>query len=89
VVIYLKLGDQKLVLGTLRRDKIAQISLDVVMEKEFVLSHNSKAASVHFVGYKVSYDDEGETLKFVMQLFLRLDCVGCLNIVVLSVLNRW
>lgn len=65
VVIYLKVGEQKLVLGTLNRDKIPQISLDIVLEKEFELSHNSKAASVHFCGYKAFYEDdeseEGET----------------------------
>ncbi|KEH38944.1 histone deacetylase 2a, putative [Medicago truncatula] len=67
VVIYLKVGEQKLVLGTLTKDKIPQISLDIVLEKEFELSHNSKAASVHFCGYKAYYEDnddseeEGET----------------------------
>ncbi|KEH38942.1 histone deacetylase 2a, putative [Medicago truncatula] len=45
VVIYLKVGEQKLVLGTLTKDKIPQISLDIVLEKEFELSHNSKAAN--------------------------------------------
>lgn len=60
VVIYLKVGEQKLVLGTLTKDKIPQISLDIVLEKEFELSHNSKAASVHFCGYKAYYEDNDE-----------------------------
>lgn len=53
VVLYLKVGDQKFVLGTLSRDNIPQFSLDLYLNKEFELSHNSKNASVHFFGYKV------------------------------------
>ncbi|RDY09573.1 Histone deacetylase HDT1, partial [Mucuna pruriens] len=52
VVVYLKVGEQKFVLGTLSREKIPQISLELVLEKEFELSHNSKNASVYF------YSDE-------------------------------
>lgn len=52
----MKVGEQKFVLGTLSREKIPQISLELVLEKEFELSHNSKNASVHFCGYKAFYD---------------------------------
>lgn len=52
----MKVGEQKFVLGTLSREKIPQISLELVLEKEFELSHNSKNASVHFCGYKAYYD---------------------------------
>ncbi|KAK7402077.1 hypothetical protein VNO78_14055 [Psophocarpus tetragonolobus] len=55
VVLYLKVGDQKFVLGTLSREKIPQISLELVLEKEFEVSHNSKNASVYFCGYKAYY----------------------------------
>ncbi|GAU35019.1 hypothetical protein TSUD_103420 [Trifolium subterraneum] len=54
VVLFVKVGEQKIVLGTLVKDKIPQISLDLVLDKEFELSHNSKTASVHF------YSDEEE-----------------------------
>ncbi|WJX68885.1 hypothetical protein P8452_53211 [Trifolium repens] len=54
VVLFVKVGEQKLVLGTLLKDKIPQISLELVLDKEFELSHNSKTASVHF------YSDEEE-----------------------------
>ena len=57
VVLYLKFGDQKLVLGTLIRDKIPLICFDFVFKKEFELSHNSKSASVHFCGYKAYYEE--------------------------------
>ncbi|CAL5182991.1 unnamed protein product [Lathyrus oleraceus] len=57
VVIYLKVGDQKLVLGTLNREKIPQTTLELVLDKEFELSHSSKTSSVHFCGYKAYYPD--------------------------------
>ncbi|XP_061345403.1 histone deacetylase HDT1-like [Gastrolobium bilobum] len=61
VFLNLKVGDQKLVLGTLSREKIPQISLELVLDKEFELSHNSKNASVYFCGYKTFYaGDESE-----------------------------
>ncbi|CAJ1949038.1 unnamed protein product [Sphenostylis stenocarpa] len=46
VVVYLKVGEQKFVLGTLSKDKIPQISLELVLEKEFDLSHSSKNLKV-------------------------------------------
>lgn len=53
VVLYLKVDGQKLVLGTLSRDDFPHLSLDIVLDKESELSHNSKTASVYFCGYKV------------------------------------
>lgn len=55
MVLSLKVGDQKFVLGTLNREKIPQVSLELVLDREFELSHNSKTASVHFCGYKAYY----------------------------------
>ncbi|PKU81618.1 Histone deacetylase HDT3 [Dendrobium catenatum] len=52
VPIFLKIDDQKLVIGTLSIDKCAQIHYDLVFDKEFELSHGSKNASVFFIGYK-------------------------------------
>jgi nucleophosmin 1 len=60
VVLFVKVGEQKLVLGTLLKDKIPQISLELVLDKEFELSHNSKTASVHFCGYKALYPGDDE-----------------------------
>lgn len=57
VVLYLKIDNQKLVLGTLSKDDIPQLSLDLVLDKEAELSHSSKSASVYFVGYKVIAED--------------------------------
>ena len=53
VVLYLKVGEQKIVLGTLSRDGIPHLSLDLVLDSDSELSHTSKSASVFFCGYKV------------------------------------
>ncbi|CAK8576311.1 unnamed protein product [Lathyrus sativus] len=58
VVVYVKVKDQKIVLGTLNKDEIPQISLDIVLDQESELSHNSKNAAVYFYGYKVFRPDE-------------------------------
>ncbi|KAG7010689.1 Histone deacetylase HDT1 [Cucurbita argyrosperma subsp. argyrosperma] len=48
VTIFLKIGDQKLVLGILSAEKFPQLSFDLVFEKEFELSHNGKSGSVYY-----------------------------------------
>ena len=53
VYLYANIGGQKLVLGTLSAEKFPHISLDLVFEKKFQLSHNWKNGSVYFCGYKV------------------------------------
>ncbi|KAK9123982.1 hypothetical protein Sjap_013584 [Stephania japonica] len=57
-VIYVKVGEQKLVIGTLTPDKCATLSYDLVFEKEFEISHNWKHGSVYFCGYKTYMDEE-------------------------------
>ncbi|KAJ0083860.1 hypothetical protein Patl1_30498 [Pistacia atlantica] len=52
VPLFVKFGDQKLVLGTLISDTIPQLSFDLVFEKEFEISHNWKNGSVYFCGYQ-------------------------------------
>jgi len=51
--MYLKVADLKFVIGTLTKDAIPQTTLNVVLDRESELSHNSKNASVHFSGYKL------------------------------------
>lgn len=58
MVLYLKFDDQKFVLGTLSKDTFPQISFDLVLEKEFELSTNSKNASIYFCGYKAEIPEE-------------------------------
>ncbi|XP_073010295.1 histone deacetylase HDT2-like isoform X2 [Typha latifolia] len=60
VPIFVKFNDQKLVLGTLSMEKCAQISYDLVFEREFELSHSSKNASVYFCGYKTIIMEDNE-----------------------------
>uniref|UniRef100_M8BQL0 Histone deacetylase HDT2 n=1 Tax=Aegilops tauschii TaxID=37682 RepID=M8BQL0_AEGTA len=58
--MFVKIGDQKLAIGTLSTDKFPQIQFDLVFEKEFELSHNSKTSSVFFSGYKDESEEEEE-----------------------------
>ncbi|PRQ43777.1 putative histone deacetylase [Rosa chinensis] len=51
ISLFVKTGDQKLVIGHLYADKLPQIYFDIVFNKKFVLSHNGKSGSVHFHGY--------------------------------------
>uniref|UniRef100_A0A453DLJ9 Nucleoplasmin-like domain-containing protein n=1 Tax=Aegilops tauschii subsp. strangulata TaxID=200361 RepID=A0A453DLJ9_AEGTS len=44
--MFVKIGDQKLAIRTLSTDKFPQIQFDLVFEKEFELSHNSKTSSL-------------------------------------------
>ncbi|KAI4975407.1 hypothetical protein ZWY2020_049014, partial [Hordeum vulgare] len=46
-------GGQKLAIGTLSIDKFPHIQFDLVFDKEFELSHNSKTTNVFFSGYNV------------------------------------
>ncbi|KAK8939577.1 Histone deacetylase HDT1 [Platanthera guangdongensis] len=71
VPVFVKVNDQKLVLGTLSAENCAQIQYDLVFEKEFELSHGSKDTSVFFVGYKSTMQDLGYPFIFknINQLF--------------------
>ncbi|RLN30362.1 hypothetical protein C2845_PM05G26710 [Panicum miliaceum] len=63
-LMYVKVDDQKLAIGTLSPDKYPQIQFDLVFDKEFELSHTSKAASVFFSGYKVEQPGVGDEMDF-------------------------
>ncbi|KAF3500926.1 hypothetical protein F2Q69_00045718 [Brassica cretica] len=53
VRLYMKVGDQKLVIGTLSHDKCPQLCTEIVLERSFELSHSWKDGSVFFSGYRV------------------------------------
>ncbi|KAG6596537.1 Histone deacetylase HDT3, partial [Cucurbita argyrosperma subsp. sororia] len=61
VFLYVKVGNQKLVLGTLSSEKFPQVSFDLVFDKDFELSHNWKNGSVHFTGYLSLLPEEEES----------------------------
>lgn len=71
MVLYLKIDDKTFVIGTLSKDNIPQISFDVVLEKKFELSHNSKSATVFFIGYKAEIPDEEYPLPFITLFILK------------------
>ncbi|KAE8811700.1 protein ROOT PRIMORDIUM DEFECTIVE 1 [Hordeum vulgare] len=52
-LVTVKIGDQKVVIGTLSAESHPQIPYDLIFEKRFELSHSSKTASVFACGYKV------------------------------------
>ncbi|CAN0926329.1 Histone deacetylase HDT1 [Linum grandiflorum] len=58
VCLYVKIGGKKLLLGTLSSENVPQISLDLVFEQDFQLSHSGKNGSVYFLGYKVEQAEE-------------------------------
>jgi hypothetical protein len=63
-LMYVKVDDQKLAIGTLSIDKYPQIQFDLVFDKEFELSHTSKTTSVFFSGYKVEQPTEEDEYPF-------------------------
>ncbi|KAJ8641295.1 hypothetical protein MRB53_017989 [Persea americana] len=60
VPLSVKVGDQKIVIGILSSEKCTHMSLDLVFEKEFELSHNWKHGSVYFCGYYTTIGEEDE-----------------------------
>lgn len=80
IPLFLKFGDQKLVLGTLSTENFPQLSFDLVFEKEFELSHNWKHGSVYFIGYKAITPEEYPfhlTFLFTEWCFDTSSNIGC------------
>ncbi|KAL0740966.1 hypothetical protein Bca4012_082479 [Brassica carinata] len=62
VQVYVKVGGddkQKLLIGNLSQ-KVPQVSLDLIFEQDFEISHECKSSSVYLLGYKAvdTLDDE-------------------------------
>ncbi|XP_058108519.1 histone deacetylase HDT1-like isoform X2 [Magnolia sinica] len=82
ILIYVNVNGQKLVLGTLSPEKCTHISLDLVFEKEFELSHNWKNGIVYFCGYKtmmMEQEEEYPSDGFPSKVFvlLRISVCNC------------
>ncbi|OMO68214.1 histone deacetylase HDT1-like protein [Corchorus olitorius] len=58
VCVYIKVKDSKFVIGTLSHEKFPHISLDLVVDDKFELSHNWKNGSVYFTGYYAEINQE-------------------------------
>ncbi|CAN7038230.1 unnamed protein product, partial [Brassica rapa subsp. trilocularis] len=58
-LLYVTVDGKKLVIGKLSQGSISQISLYLIFDQEFELSHSLETGSVHFIGYKSpNMDDE-------------------------------
>ncbi|CAI0398178.1 unnamed protein product [Linum tenue] len=62
VPLFIKVGEKKLVLGTLSPETIPQLAFDLVLEQEFELSHNWKNGSIFFTGYKSVLPDDNDVI---------------------------
>ncbi|KAK9665983.1 hypothetical protein RND81_14G151200 [Saponaria officinalis] len=58
VIVHVKVGDKKLVLGMLSQET-PHLSFDLVFDEEFEISHNWKNGSVHLLGYQSEMTDQG------------------------------
>lgn len=69
VQVFVKVGGendkQKLLIGNLSQ-KIPQVTLDLIFEQDFEISHECKSTSVYILGYKTidSMDDEVNSGEF-------------------------
>ncbi|KAL9278338.1 Histone deacetylase HDT3 [Arabidopsis thaliana] len=57
IQLYVTVGSDKLLIGTLSHEKFPQLSTEIVLERNFALSHTWKNGSVFFSGYKVDASD--------------------------------
>ncbi|KAL1817026.1 histone deacetylase HDT1 [Daucus carota subsp. sativus] len=60
VPVRMTVEGKKFVIGTLSADKGPQISFDLVLDKDFELSHDWKDGSIYFCGYSAEQDDGTE-----------------------------
>ncbi|XP_047326167.1 histone deacetylase HDT1-like [Impatiens glandulifera] len=58
IPLRVKIEGNTFIMGSLSVENFPQVFFDLVFDKEFELSHDSKHASVHFIGYKAMVDDD-------------------------------
>ncbi|KAL8263335.1 hypothetical protein R6Q59_024684 [Mikania micrantha] len=65
VCLYINIDEKNLVLGTLNSERLPQQLFDLVIDKDFQLSHNWKNGSVYFYGYMADqpadYPEQSDT----------------------------
>jgi len=54
-------NDSEVLLGTLSEGKCDQMPLDLVFDREFIVSHNSTSASVYLCGYRTEGPEEDDS----------------------------
>ncbi|WOG95944.1 hypothetical protein DCAR_0415273 [Daucus carota subsp. sativus] len=63
VPVRLQVDDKKYVIGTLSAEKAPQIMFDLVLEKDFTLSHDWKDGSLYFCGYTADESEDEEIIE--------------------------
>ncbi|CAL9229048.1 unnamed protein product [Arabidopsis halleri] len=58
IQLYVTVGQDKLLIGTLSHERFPQLATELVLERNFALSHSWKNGSVFFSGYKVDASDD-------------------------------
>ncbi|KAG7554006.1 Zinc finger C2H2-type [Arabidopsis suecica] len=61
IQLYVTVGQDKLLIGTLSHERFPQLATELVLERNFALSHSWKNGSVFFSGYKVDASDDPVT----------------------------
>lgn len=56
ILVRMTVDEKEMVIGTLSVDKAPQIMFDLVLEKDFTLSHGWKDGSLYFCGYTAAAD---------------------------------
>lgn len=67
--MHMTMDGKKLVLGTLIPEKIPQQLFDLVFDKDFKVSHNSKNSSIYLYGYKADNPADDNEYPFLNQSF--------------------
>lgn len=91
VPLRLKINGKVFIVGSLSGEKFPQVSFNLVLEKEFELSHDWKNGSVHFCGYTAEnpYEYPSHSFLFMFE-FLRFmfEFLCCqLSLTVITVLT--
>ena len=79
----LNLEGKNVVLGTLSSGKVDQMTLDLIFDREFKLSHTSTSCSVFFCGYRTDkqqeYEEESEEGILVESIITKYRCTAAVN----------
>lgn len=76
VILKVHIDDSEVLLGTLSEGKCDQMPLDLVFDREFIVSHNGASSSVYLCGYRTEGppedDSEGTRVQFPHTCYLQL-----------------
>lgn len=62
--------NNEIVLGTLSEGKCDQMLLDLVFDRDFTISHNSKSSSVYICGYRTGAPEGNYSVVFILAAHL-------------------